>query len=205
LHRRCLSGSSFRFRRRPECRVRIPWGRHWQYRPIFLGVWSRDRGPRDSAPNPRPTNKCQPRLPVEFGEARLIIGFNQPEGMCAKVFHETKMARESVIGHCPENRSLRFPHEPHEIPTCIVCALTLRNFVMLLWCNGMNKIGKIECILVKKDRYVVVYWGPVTLHGIRLGREPIHIARDVVRVTPTRWKTARILVLRAWEQRTGCL
>src|SRR5208282_2551173 len=103
---------------------------------------------------------------MKFYKGRFSFGVDQPEGMDAESFHESKRARERAVGHDPHRHVDTFRGQRNEIPEVVVRGLCLRESAIWFLLGGVNEVGKFNCILNEKNRNVISDDVPVALLGI---------------------------------------
>ena len=115
-------------------------------------------------------------LPVEFDEARLTEGIDEPEGMNSKSLHGPKRAGDTAVAHVPEHVMRRLGVQRHEVPERVVGGLRLRDLPIGLWLGGVDDVGKLDAVLNEENRHVVSNQVERALVGVELHREPAGVA-----------------------------
>jgi hypothetical protein len=69
--------------------------------------------------------------------------------------------------------------EPDEVPEIVVGGLALRDLVMGLRLDGVDKVGEVDSVLDEEDGYVVSDNVPIALGSVELDGEAPHISNSV--------------------------
>ncbi len=128
------------------------------------------------------------RLPVEAHKGGFPLGVDQAEGVDTKTFHGAVATRDAAVGHRPHHVVQGLRLERNIIPEGIMRALALRNSPVRLGFYGVNKIGKLVCVLNKEDRGVVPDQIKNALVGIELSGEAANIAHRIGRAGATLYR-----------------
>lgn len=95
------------------------------------------------------------RFPVELHQLGLAIVSDQAEGMDTESIHESERSGNPVSSHSPEQGLQGTGLLAEEIPSRIMRACSLRDFVGWVRFHGMDKIWEQDCILDEEGRDVV--------------------------------------------------
>jgi hypothetical protein len=118
---------------------------------------------------------------VEFDEAGLPLGVDEPEGVNPEPFHHGKTARQGAITHHPHEHVGAFRRQRDEIPEGIVSGGRLRNFIVWLRLHGVDQVGEFDSILDEEHRHVVADQVPHSFVGVELDREAADVSSAVGR------------------------
>ena len=125
--------------------------------------------------------RAQQRLPMELAEHRIAALIDEPERVDTESLHHAVAARNTAVGHDPEQRVRRFRHQRGEVPKGVVGRGRLRHRVVRFRLDRVNQIGEFHRILNEKYRNIVADEIPVALIGIELHGKAAHVARRVRR------------------------
>lgn len=90
------------------------------------------------------------RFPVEADESGFTFGVDQAEGVNTKAFHGAVAARDAAIRHRPHHVVQRFRLQRDIIPEGVVGALPLRDSPVRLRLHGVDKVGELYRVWMKK-------------------------------------------------------
>src|ERR1700674_2459579 len=118
---------------------------------------------------------------MEFHERRFPTSVNQTEGMHTESFHKAKRTRYRTIGHDPHRHMNALWRERNEIPKIVMGGLCLRESAVRFRFGGMDEVGKLNCVLNKKDGHIIAHDVPVAFLRVQLYCEAAHIAGKISR------------------------
>jgi hypothetical protein len=75
---------------------------------------------------------------VEFDKVADAVLVDQSKGVDTKTLHHSIASWYTSIGHSPHKHVRRLGVQVLEVPEVVMSALTLRNFSIWLWFDGMN-------------------------------------------------------------------
>ena len=74
-----------------------------------------------------------------------------------------------------------FRLQTNKVPEIVVRRLTLRDLVMGLWLNGMNKVGELDRFLYEENGEIIPDDITISFLGVKLGGEAAHVSNGVLK------------------------
>jgi len=134
--------------------------------------------------------------PDELNEGSFALGVDEHECVDPEALDHAVGARDSSVGHGPEEHVRRLFMQEGKVPEVIVCGLALRDFVVGLGFEGVDEIGELwsrqlmpylnrfvtthlDGFLDEEHWYIVAHDVPITFIGVEFDREASDVSDSV--------------------------
>lgn len=135
---------------------------------------------------PDQTVRAQFRSEVELDEGAFAFIVDESPGVNAEALHHPERPGDGAVGQNPHRHGGGLRAETHPVPRIVVSGLRLRNFVMRLGLEGVDKIGKLNRILDEEDGNIVTHAVPYAFVGIELDCEASNVPDGICTSSRTR-------------------